>query len=197
MIAKGTSYVRGKGAGSRLGAHLKYIEHRARDELESRSDRRIFDKDEDVVSRRDAQADIMEHAHPHVAYHKMVLSPGQDEPVPDWREWTRDVMSDLEARQGKELHWYAVAHQNTDNPHVHVVLAGSGENHETGEREVVKMFAPDYQFLRESGHEHSNHDWHERLDELYQQYNHEQDHDFGVDTRGHDRGFDHDFDFDH
>lgn len=200
MIAKGTGYVKGKGASSRLGAHLKYIEHRAREEHESRSDRRIFDKDEDVVSRREAQDGIMEHAHHNVSYHKLVLSPGQDEPVQDWREWTREVMADLEERQGKELHWYAVAHSNTENPHVHVVLAGSGENHDTGEREMVRMYAPDYQFLRESGHDHSDADWYQRLDELRQQYDHEQDRELGVAIRSapeHDRTNGHDFDFDH
>jgi hypothetical protein len=83
-----------------------------------------------------------------VHYHKIVLSPADDEPIENWREWTRDVMSDLEEMQGKELHWYAVSHQNTEHPHIHVVLAGAGEDPETGEQEPVKLYQEDYQRLR-------------------------------------------------
>lgn len=165
MIAKGSGYVKGTGARSRLGAHLKYIEHRKMSERETRDDRRIFDADHDVVNSGDAVQDIMDHEHRNVAYHKIVLSPGENEPVEDWREWTREVMDDLQERQGKQLHWYAVHHDNTDNPHVHVVLAGQGENLETGKPEQVKMYAPDYQFLRESGHEHSGHEQLREVDE--------------------------------
>jgi type IV secretory pathway VirD2 relaxase len=158
MIAKGSGYVRGAGARARLVAHLKYIEHRAMSERETRDDRRIFSRDEDVVSRDGAVQDVMDHEHRGVAYHKIVLSPGQDEPVSDWREWAREIMDDLQERQGKQLYWIAVHHDNTDNPHVHVVLAGVGENLETGKPEQIRMYAPDYQFLRESGQKHSGHE---------------------------------------
>lgn len=120
MIAKGSGYSRGnrESGGARPVAHGKYIEQRSRIENESRDDRRIFSKDEDVVSRRDAVNDVMDHTSTSVNYHKVVLSSGEDEPVQDWREWTREVMADLEEAQGKELHWYAVKHDNTENPHV-------------------------------------------------------------------------------
>jgi hypothetical protein len=149
---------------------MKYTEHRSMAEHETRDDRRIFSKDQDVVKRRDAVNDVMDHTSTSVNYHKMVLSPGQDEPIRDWREWTRDVMKDLEERQGRELHWYAVHHDNTDNPHVHVVIAGAGENRETGKSEPVKMYAQDYQFLRESGREHSEYEWHHRIENLVKEY---------------------------
>ena len=110
MIARGTGFVKGnpQASQSRLIAHLKYIEHRSKTENEGRDDRRIFNKDQDGVLRRDAVSDVMNHAHRQVAYHKIVLSPGQDEHIADWREWTRGVMDDLEKKQGRELHWYAV-----------------------------------------------------------------------------------------
>ena len=167
MIAKGTGFVKGNpvAAQSRLTAHLKYIEHRSKTENEGRDDRRIFDKDQDVVNRRDAARDVMNHAHRQVAYHKIVLSPGQDEHIADWREWTRGVMDDLEKKQGCELHWYAVYHNNTDNPHVHVVLAGAGENLETDNREAVKMYQKDYELLRQSGADRSDRDWYRQIEE--------------------------------
>jgi type IV secretory pathway VirD2 relaxase len=172
MIAKGSGYVRGnrEAARARLGSHMKYTEHRSMSERETRDDRRIYSKDEDVVSRKDAVNDVMEHTSTSVNYHKMVLSPGQGEPIRDWREWTRDVMRDLEVRQGRELHWYAVNHNNTDNPHVHVVLAGAGENLETSKTEPVKMYAQDYQMLRESGREHSDYEHYHRIEELVKEY---------------------------
>jgi len=194
MIAKGSGYNRGnREAGkARLVAHTKYIEHRSRTENESRDDRRIFTKDEDVVNRRDAVDDIMDHTSTSVNYHKIVLSPGQDEPVQDWREWTREVMADLEEAQGKELHWYAVKHDNTDNPHVHVVLAGSGENHETGKEEPVRMYANDYKLMRESGLEHSDHDWYRQIGEQLREYDQQEDRELGGQGRdlGRDDGLD-------
>lgn len=156
MIAKGR-FVRGNATQSaaHLQAHLKYIEYRSRELDETREDRSLFSKDNDHVERQEALDDVMEHTSNSVHYHKIVLSPADDEPIENWREWTRDVMSDLEDMQGKELHWYAVSHQNTEHPHIHVVLAGAGEDPETGEQEPVKLFQEDYQLLRESGIEHS------------------------------------------
>lgn len=101
----------------------------------------------------------MKHAHRQVAYHEIVLSPGEDEPITDWHKWTRGVMDDLEKMQGRKLHWYAVKYDNTDNPPVHVVLAGAGEHLETGNREAVRMSRSDYALLRQSGIDRSDSDW--------------------------------------
>jgi hypothetical protein len=149
---------------------MKYTEHRSMSERETRDDRRIFSKDEDVVSRRDAVNDVMEHTSSSANYHKVVLSPGQDEPITDWKEWTRDVMKDLEERQGHELHWYATKHNNTDNPHVHVVIAGAAENRETGQPEPVKLYSPDFRAMEASGREHSEHEWYRQIHDLYKEY---------------------------
>ncbi len=174
MIAKGSGYVRGnrETARARLTSHFKYIEHRSRDiSDESRDDRRIFTKDNDVVNRRDAVNDVMDHTSTSVNYHKIVLSPGEDEPVQDWREWTRNVMQDLEEAQGKELHWYGVHHQNTDHPHVHVVVAGAGYNQQTEREDPVKLYTHDYNTLRESGREHSDYHFQHLLEEQFQELN--------------------------
>ncbi len=173
MIAKGSGYVRRNRdtARAQLTSHFKYVEHRSRElPIESRDDRRIFDKDNDVISRRDAVNDVMDHTSTSVNYHKVVLSPSAEEPVQDWREWTRQVMHDLEEYQGKELHWYAVHHSNTDNPHVHVVIAGAGSNQETGREEPVKMYYDkEYEVLRRSGREHSDYDLHQLIKEQFQE----------------------------
>src|SRR5450755_4679088 len=123
MIAKGSGYVRGnrQAAAARLTSHMKYTEHRSRDmERETRDDRRIFSKDQDVVGRKDAVDDVMEHTSTSVNYHKFVLSPGEDV--------------------------------------------------ETGRLEPVKMYPGDYQALRESGHEHSEHEWYRQVSDLVKEY---------------------------
>ena len=168
MIAKGR-YVKGGAAnsvsaGGHLNSHLKYLEHRSHNDHESREDRSIFSKEDDNVERRDAVNDVMEHTSHSVSYHKIVLSPSDDEPVQDWREWTREVMADLEDGQGKEMHWYAVHHSNTEHEHVHVVIAGAGEDRETGQEVAVKLYPQDYQQLRESGHEHSEYEFYFQLE---------------------------------
>src|SRR6266536_5956493 len=174
MIARGR-YIRGgtanhASATSHLNAHLEYLEHRSRDEQESREDRSLFSKDDDQVDRRDAVDDVMAHTSSSVSYHKIVLSPREDEPVQDWREWTREVMADLEEQQGKDLHWYAVHHSNTEHEHVHVVVAGAGEDRETGREEAVKLYPEDYAHVRESGHEHSEYEFHYHIQAMLEEY---------------------------
>ena len=147
-----------------LNAHLKYIEHRSRELGETAESRALFDAEYDRVSREDAMQDVLSHTTPGVSYHKLVLSPADDEPVVDWREWTREVMADLEEHQGKHLHWYAVHHNNTEHGHVHVVIAGQGEERETGQPTQIGLYDKhgDFEVLTQSGREHSEYE-HTRL----------------------------------
>ena len=176
MIAKGR-YNRGNRqvGGARCAAQMKYLEYRSLGENETREDRHIFSGESDHVGRREAVDDVMSHTSTAVNYHKIVLSPGENEPVEDYRVWAREVMNDLEERQEKELHWYGVVHDNTDNPHVHIVLAGAGEDKETGELEPVKLYADDYEFLRESGREHSEHDFYQQIEETVEELERQDD----------------------
>ncbi len=163
MIAKGRRSLHESPDASRmqLVSHFKYIEHR----------NRIFSKDHDVVKRRDAVHDVMAHTSTSVNFHKIVLSPGEDEPVSDWHKWTRQVMHDLEAAQGKQLHWYAVYHGNTERPHVHVVVASTGYNQEKGRKESVKLSTKEYDLIRQSGRKHSDYDFHRLIKVQFQELN--------------------------
>lgn len=146
-------------ASSTLTSHLKYLQYRERDpDLESRADRYLFNDQEDHVERRAAHDDLLGERAGDIYYHRLILSPAQDEPVEEWREWTRAVMGDLEDRLGQDLEWYAVQHHNTDDPHVHVVLSGTGIDRETGREEAVELAPQDFRFLRESGRDHSDYD---------------------------------------
>src|SRR5713226_9655656 len=139
-------------AASALSSHFKYLQYRERDPLlETREDRQVFDNEHDRVDRRTAHDQVMG-AEPagDIYYHRMILSPSQEEPVEDLLQWTREVMADLEEQRGQDLDWYAAQHRNTDDPHVHVVLRGTGINRETGREESVTLTPDDFQAMRES-----------------------------------------------
>jgi type IV secretory pathway VirD2 relaxase len=171
MIVK-SSYVRASRvsqgrASSALNSHLKYLQYRERDPaLESRADRYLFNDEEDHVGRRAVHDDLMGERAGDIYYHRLILSPAQDEPVEDWREWTRSVMRDLEDRLDQDLDWYAVQHHNTDDPHVHVVLSGTGIDRETGREEPVELTPQDFRSLRESGREHSDYDHYHFIEDV-------------------------------
>jgi type IV secretory pathway VirD2 relaxase len=154
------SRVSQKKASSSLKSHFKYIQYRERNlELESKEDRHVFDKQQDHIDRRAAHDQVMgTEPAGDIYYHRMILSPSHEEPVEDLRQWTRQVMADLEDRLGKDLDWYAVQHRNTDDPHVHVVLHGTGTNREAGREETVNLTPADFKAMRESGREHSDYE---------------------------------------
>ena len=59
--------------------------------------------------------------------HRLMLSPGDDERPEDLRAMTYRAMRGLAREKGQALAWVAVEHRNTDQPHVHILLAGGGE----------------------------------------------------------------------
>jgi hypothetical protein len=171
-------YVSGKptkAVGIRLSAHLKYNQYRKLGAHETREDRRIFSQEQDHIHRKNAVDDIMSHTSSRVNYHKFILSPGEHERVEDFRQWTRDMMCDLQERKGIQLHWYAVvqAHEreHTNEPHVHLVLAGAGEDLNTGQMKLVRMDKNDYGFLREQGRERSNFQWYQEIEQQVEMLN--------------------------
>ncbi|QBD80458.1 hypothetical protein EPA93_32595 [Ktedonosporobacter rubrisoli] len=161
-VVKGR-YVSGRNlqvARKHLSAHLKYAQYRKRGEHESKEDRYLFSQDHDRVDRKEAVQEVMEHTSRSVSYHKIIFSPSEQERIEDFRQWVRDQMRELQERKGVRLHWYALVHahdrEQTNEPHVHVVLAGAGEDVQTGERTTVRMEKEDYAFLREQGREQGN-----------------------------------------
>lgn len=169
MITRGR-YVGGrcpKGKARKLlSAHLKYLEHRACAPEEEREDRAIFTKDADEIERRVALDAIMRQGSAVARYHKLMLSPAQDEPVLDLRDWTRRVMADLEQKKGLRLTWYAVQHRNTNNPHVHIVIAGAGVVPSIEMPLAVRIGRDDFAFLRRVGREHSDREHYREVREI-------------------------------
>ncbi len=134
---------------------LRYMQTRPLDNGERPEDRHFFGPERDGGSWREARAEIMDHATEQVAFHRLILSPGPDQPVADMREWTRMVLDDLADTLGQQLHWVAVIHRNTDHPHAHVLLAGGGER--GGELRPVQLYKAQYATVRASGDRSADH----------------------------------------
>ncbi|WP_375542366.1 relaxase/mobilization nuclease domain-containing protein [Caballeronia sp. CLC5] len=55
---------------------------------------------------------------------RIIVSPEDAADLTDLREYTRDLVRQMEADLGTRLEWIAVDHWNTDNPHVHLLVRG-------------------------------------------------------------------------
>jgi len=95
---------------------------------EAREERTLFDAHGDVADQATARALLTAAIGPRVVFHRLVLSPGPRAGVVrliDLRTWTRLLLMDLGHELGQRLVWVAAVHRNTDDPHVHVLLAGA------------------------------------------------------------------------
>lgn len=55
---------------------------------------------------------------------RIIVSPEDAADLTDLREYTRDLLRQMETDLGTRLDWVAVDHWNTDNPHVHLLVRG-------------------------------------------------------------------------
>ncbi len=165
MIVSGTGYVTGPRAeaGQRLEAHLKYIQYRAGEEGEG--PRTVFGETENTFALREAHGMILDQGRDGLRFHKIVISPAESERVGDWQAFTRQVMDDLGQRVGLKLTWCATVHENTDHPHVHIVLAGDGERAD-GQVVQARLYTPHYDYLRERAQWHTEQAWDRLFDEV-------------------------------
>lgn len=58
---------------------------------------------------------------------RFIVSPEDAGDMTDLREFTRDLVSQMESDLDTKLDWVAVDHWNTDNPHVHLLVRGVDE----------------------------------------------------------------------
>jgi len=124
---------------------------------EAREERTLFDAHGDVADRATARALLTAAIGPKVAFHRLVLSPGRRAGVVrpiDLRTWTRLLLMDLGHDLGQQLVWVAAVHRNTDEPHIHVLLAGAAARTRwpnNGTVRGVELRPPHYALLRERG----------------------------------------------
>ena len=61
---------------------------------------------------------------------RFIVSPEDCGELLDVRAFTRDLVTTMEHDLGTRLEWVAVDHWNTDNPHVHLLVRGKGDDGE-------------------------------------------------------------------
>lgn len=138
------SYLTGKAKGAaRAQAHVRYIQFRGGKDKDEEA-RSFFSSLRDDVHGREVSAAVYGQDPRGTIMHKLILSPGVQ--GADVKEYCREVMADLGSRKGLDLEWYAVQHDNTDNPHVHIVVMGRDENGRN-----VRLAKKDYTKIKEAG----------------------------------------------
>jgi len=139
------SYLTQKDQGkARAQAHIRYIQFRAGKDKEEDT-RSFFNAFEDNISGfRVSEALSEQNQRDGAVMHKLVLSPGVGSA--NMQEYTREVMADLSSKKGLDLDWYAVQHDNTDNPHCHIVVMGKDLH---GHK--VRLSKDDYTRVKEAG----------------------------------------------
>jgi type IV secretory pathway VirD2 relaxase len=105
-----------------LATHLKYLQREG--VTREGEDAHMFDAncdDADAKAFADRCVDDRHHF-------RFIVSPEDAARISDLRAFTRDLMRDAERDLGTKLDWVAVDHWNTDNPHIHVLVRGRGDD---------------------------------------------------------------------
>jgi len=124
---------------------------------EMHEERVLFDAHGDVADQAAARALLTAAIGPKVAFHRLILAPGRRGGLVrliDLHTCTRLVLMDLGHALGQRLVWVAAVHRNTDEPHVHALLAGAAERTQwpyQGKIRGVTLLPPHYALLRERG----------------------------------------------
>ena len=101
-----------------LSAHIAYLKREG--VTRDGSPARMFDATSDGVDDR-AFTDLCKDDRHHF---RIIVSPEDAADLTDLREYTRDLVRQMEMDLGTRLEWIAVDHWNTDNPHVHLLVRG-------------------------------------------------------------------------
>jgi type IV secretory pathway VirD2 relaxase len=105
-----------------LAKHLSYLQ---RDGVtRDGGDARMFDARGDAVGVEAFAARCEDDRH----HFRFIVSPEDAAEMEDLRAFTRDLMARASKDLGTDLDWVAVDHWNTDQPHVHVLVRGRGND---------------------------------------------------------------------
>lgn len=138
------SYIRTSDtAVGRAEAHVNYLAFRPGKDKEGKK-REFFSGDRERVDGEEVKEAIEKQPKYGVLAHKFILSPGVE--GADVQQYTKAVMHDLSRRKGVELDWYGIVHENTANPHCHVMVMGKGK-----EGRTYKISKGDHRQIREEG----------------------------------------------
>src|SRR5262249_46458542 len=121
-VAVKARVVRHRARGAPLTTHLAYL--RRDGVTKDGAPGRMFDAERDDADHR-AFAGRCEGDRHHFRF---IVSPEGAEQLSDLKAFTRDLMAQAERDVGTKLDWIGVDHWNTDNPHVHVIVRGKGDD---------------------------------------------------------------------
>lgn len=117
VIVKSRS-VRGAGKSGKAVAHLRYIQ---RDGTSRDGERgQLYSAGED---RADGDA-FLDRGKDDRHQFRFIVAPEDAADLADLKDYTRELMAQVEADLGTKLDWVAVNHHNTGHPHVHVIVNG-------------------------------------------------------------------------
>jgi type IV secretory pathway VirD2 relaxase len=121
-VAVKARVVRHRGKGAPLRTHLAYLRREGvtKDGVAGR----MFDAERDDADYR-AFAERCEGDRHHFRF---IVSPEDAEQLSDLKVFTRDLMVQAERDLRTKLDWVGADHWNTDNPHVHVIVRGKGDD---------------------------------------------------------------------
>jgi hypothetical protein len=146
-------------AAARLKSHLKYLQYRQHNwEREQIKGRYFFNRQSDNIDHSWLHQSIIQRPIGSVYYYCLLFSPAHDEPVNDWRYWTRAILRDLENSFEQDLNWYAIVHDEIETPYVHVVVQGMGKHQNNGQVLPVTFNAHDFAYLCERGRAYSQYE---------------------------------------
>ena len=114
--------VRHRARGAPLRTHLAYLRRDGvtRDGVAGR----MFNAERDDADHR-AFAERCDGDRHHFRF---IVSPEDAEQLSDLKSFTRELMRQAERDLGTRLDWIGVDHWNTNNPHVHVIVRGKGDD---------------------------------------------------------------------
>lgn len=110
------------GGRASLAAHLNYLQ---RDGVTRDGEKGVLFGAEAEGLDRNAFAATCENDRHHFRF---IVSPEDAPQMGDLKGFTRELMTRMEKDLGTRLDWRAVEHWNTDNPHVHIIVRGVGED---------------------------------------------------------------------
>jgi type IV secretory pathway VirD2 relaxase len=105
-----------------LPKHLTYLKREGvtREGVEAK----MFDASSDAADERGFAERCEGDRH----HFRFIISPEDAAELENLRTFTRELMGDVARDLGTKLDWVAVDHWNTDNPHVHVLIRGRGDD---------------------------------------------------------------------
>ncbi|MBL8657606.1 MAG: DUF3363 domain-containing protein [Altererythrobacter sp.] len=101
-----------------MSAHVAYLKREG--VTRDGSPTRMFDAAGDNADDRSFADRCKDDRH----HFRIIVSPEDAAELTDLREYTRDLVRQMETDLGTRLDWVAVDHWNTDNPHVHLLVRG-------------------------------------------------------------------------